>query len=126
MHGVGEWSEVSTITASTVPEQLDPATTAHSGSSVVVSWPATPSDRGAAVSAYRVKFLESDGVTYTESSACDGASATPFTSRSCTVAMTVFTSSPYNLAIDSPIVAAVEALNAKGYSSPSVGDATGA
>lgn len=117
---------MSTIIASTVPEQLGSATTAHSGSSVIVSWPATSSARGAAVTAYRVKFRQSDGVTYSESAACNGASATPFTTRSCTVAMSVFTSSPYNLAIDSPIVAVVEAQNAKGYSTPSVGDATGA
>lgn len=92
----------------------------------MVSWPATTSERGAAVSAYRVKFLESDGTTYTEAPECNGASATPFASEECTVAMTVFTSSPYSLAIDSPIVAIVEALNAKGYSAASVADATGA
>lgn len=40
--------------------------------------------------------------------------------------MTVFTSTPYNLAIDSPIVAVVEAQNAKGFSTPSVGDSSGA
>lgn len=40
--------------------------------------------------------------------------------------MTLFTSSPYSLAIDSPIVAVVEAQNAKGYSVPSVGDSSGA
>jgi len=125
-HGVGEWSAVSTIIASTVPEQLGSASTAHSGSSVLVTWPATPSARGAAVTAYRVKFLESDGLTYTEAAACNGASATPFTNRECTVAMTVFTSSPYNLAIDSPIVAVVEAQNAKGFSTPSLGDSGGA
>jgi titin len=124
--GVGEYSDISTIIASTVPDTLGSATTLNSGSDVVVSWPATSSERGATVTAYRVKFLESDGVTYTESSACDGASATPKTNRECTVAMTVFTSSPYSLAIDAPIVAVVEALNAKGYSTPSAGDSTGA
>jgi hypothetical protein len=92
----------------------------------VVSWPATTSERGASVTAYRVKFLQSDGSTYTEAPECNGASATPFSARECTVAMTVFTSSPYSLAIDTPIVAIVEALNAKGYSEPSDGDSSGA
>lgn len=78
------------------------------------------------MSAYRVKFLESDGVTYTATADCNGASATPFTNRECTLAMTVFTSTPYSLAIDTPIVAIVEAYNAKGYSTASDPDSTGA
>lgn len=40
--------------------------------------------------------------------------------------MTLFTASPFSLAIDAPIVAVAEARNAKGYSIPSVQVTTGA
>lgn len=130
-HGVGEYSAVATIYASTVPDQLASATTVNSGADVVVTWPLTPSDRGATVTAYRVKFKGTDSL-YHELASCsptDGggtADQAAFTNRQCTLAMTLFTSSPLSLAIDAPIIAAVEAYNNKGHSTPSVDDATGA
>lgn len=130
-HGVGEYSAVATIYASAVPDQLASATTANSGASVIVTWPLTASDRGATVTAYRVKFKGTDGV-YREQAGCsptDGGGTddqAAFTNRQCTLDMTLFTTSPLSLAIDAPIIAAVEAYNNKGHSTPSADDATGA
>jgi hypothetical protein len=125
LHGTGDWSAISYITASTVPVRLAAATTANSGADVVVTWPATSSERGAAVTAYRVKFKRSDGVLAAVS-ACDGSTAASVADRKCTVAMTVFTTSPFSLAIGDLIVATVEALNAKGYAAPSPENTSGA
>jgi hypothetical protein len=125
LHGTGEWSAIASITASTVPAQLAAATTANSGTDVVVTWPATSSERGAAVAEYRVKFKRSDGVL-AEVSECDGSTAASLADRTCTVPMTVFTTGPFSLAIDALIVATVEALNAKGYADPSPENTSGA
>lgn len=74
----------------------------------MISWPATTNDGGDPVTAYRIKFKKSDG-TLSTSTSCDGTNSVIFTARSCTVAMSVFTSTPYTLAINDLIVAVVEA-----------------
>lgn len=113
-HGVGEFSSIATIYASAAPDQLASATTANSGATVVVTWPVTTSDRGATVTAYRVKFKGTDNL-YHELAACspaDGGSTADqaaFTNRQCDLGMALFTASPLSLAIDAPIIAAVEA-----------------
>jgi titin len=118
-HGTGVFSDVATIIASTVPEQLSPATTVNSGVSVIARWSLSPSDRGATVTAYRVKWKKADG-TYEELAACDGSDATVFANRECTVAMASLTdASTFAVPLGADIFVAVEALNAKGYSTPS-------
>jgi hypothetical protein len=125
-HGTGEYSDVATITASTVPEQLAAAATTNSGADVIATWSATPSERGATVTAYRIKWKKADG-TYEAIATCDGADATIFANRACTVAMATLTdAATFNLALGADIYAAVEALNAKGYSTPSPDGAGGA
>lgn len=114
-HGTGASSAVSTITASAVPAQLGAPTTAHSGTDVVTTWPATTSDRGAAVTAYRVKFKRNDGV-FAELASCNGAAGPVVTGRTCTVPMSTFTASPFDLPVGASIVATVEAQNDQGYS----------
>jgi len=123
-HGTGVYSDIATIYASTVPDQLAAATTANSGTEVIATWGATPSDRGATVTAYRIKWKKQDG-SYAALAACDGTDATVFSNRQCSVAMSSLTdSATFNLALGANIYAAVEALNAKGYSTPSA-DGTG-
>lgn len=108
-----------------MPDQLAAATTTNSGANVVTTWPATTSDRGAGVTEYRIKFQKKDG-TLVEIAQCQGTDNLVVTNRECTVAMTIFTDSPFNLVVDDLIVATVEAKNAKGYSDPSPANTSGA
>lgn len=118
-HGTGVYSNIASIVASTVPDQLAAATTANSGADVIATWGLTPSDRGATVTAYRIVWKAADG-TYATLTACNGADATVFTNRECTVPMSALTdASTFNLALGANIFAAVEAINAKGASTPS-------
>lgn len=95
--------------AAAVPDQLAEATTALSGDNVVVSWAVSPNVRGAAVTAYRIKFKQNDGFYSTYATTCDGTQAGIIAARSCSVPMTVFSSGPYSLSIGAPIIAVVEA-----------------
>lgn len=108
-----------------MPDQLAAATTTNDGANLVTSWPATTSDRGAGVTEYRIKFQKDDG-TFVEISECPGTDSTVVYNRECTVAMTIFTSSPFDLDIDDLIAATVEAKNDKGYSGASDPNASGA
>lgn len=92
----------------------------------MVTWPATTNNDGSAVTAYRIKFLESNGLTLVTTSACDGTLASVISSRTCTFSTATLMTSPFNLAIGSLVVAQVEALNAIGYSTPSVSNTVGA
>ena len=99
--------------------------TTNTGTNVVVSWPLTPNERGQPVTEYRIKFKSKDGGFY-ETSSCDGTSSTILTSRTCTIAMSVFTSSPFNLIPHDLISGIVEAKNSIGYSLPSLENTSGA
>lgn len=114
-HGTGANSAISTITASAVPAQLGAPTTAHSGTDIVTTWPATTSDRGAAVTGYRVKFKRNDGA-FAELASCDGSTEPAVGGRTCTVPMGSFTAPPFSLPVGASIVATVEARNDQGYS----------
>lgn len=116
-HGTGVFSDVATIVASTVPDQLAPATTTNDGADVDATWPLTPSERGAAVTAYRIKWKAQNG-SYYEIATCDGTDATVVANRACSVAMATLTGA-FSLPLGAPIYAIVEAYNAKGYSTPS-------
>lgn len=118
-HGTGVFSDVATVIASTVPDQLSPATTANSGVNIIATWSLSPSDRGATVTAYRVTWKKADG-TYGELAACDGSDATVLANRACSVAVASLTDpSTFALALGADVFVVVEALNAKGYSTPS-------
>jgi hypothetical protein len=122
VHGTGIESDVAAITASARPARLGAATTRHSGADVIVTWPATSTDRGAAVTGYRVKFVRSDG-EHVPLTACTTSITFDASGGSCTVSMSRFTDAAIggglSLSLDTAIVALVEAENAKGFSDPS-------
>ena len=118
VHGTGIESDVAAITASARPARLGAATTRHSGANVIVTWPATSTDRGAAVTGYRVKFSRPVG-SPAALAACTGSITTSASGGSCSVPMSSLTSSPMSLGLGVAIVALVEAENAKGFSDPS-------
>jgi hypothetical protein len=55
IHGAGPWSVESAFYASTVPDQLLPASTSLYNSTVTIQWGLTPNDHMQAVTSYRVK-----------------------------------------------------------------------
>ena len=125
-HGTGDWSPIATIYASATPLAPAAASTSNDGLNVDVTWPAPTSDRGATVSAYRVKFRQLDG-SYTEIvPACDGSLAGILAARACTVPMATLTNAPFSLAVGALIAVKVEAKNAKGWSTPSTANTAGA
>jgi hypothetical protein len=82
----------------------------------VFSWSATSNDHGSAVTSYTINFKHSDGTYSTYLTSCDGSDATIFAAKQCTVAMSVFTSSPYSYSVGDLIVATVQATNVLGAS----------
>jgi hypothetical protein len=90
--------------------------TAQSTSNVIVTWN-TPWTGGSIITSYVITFQHSDLTTYTEDATiCDGSDASIISTRTCTIASSVFTQSPYNHAWGSSIYAKVQAINIKGES----------
>ena len=124
-HGIGGYSAIATIEASTVPNQLAAASTTNSSSNVIVSWSATSSDRGSAVTEYLIKFKASNNTYIEDDLNCNGKSPSIISARSCTVPLSVFTASPYSLSSGNLIVVQVQAKNGKGYSTASPDNTSG-
>jgi len=105
---------------------LGVASTSSVGSNVVVTWPYTTDEGGVMVSKYRIKFKTSTG-TYQETlTYCDGSDPFVIADMSCTVPMSIFTTSPFSLSVGDLIEVVVEAYNSVGYSTPSPVNTVGA
>lgn len=127
MHGWSGFSPVGSILMAAVPDTITPAaTTSNSGTDVVISWNAPVSDQGSAITRYRITFKKYDSLFEEYAPTCLGSDPTIFSSRTCTVAMSVFINSPYSLSEGDLIVAVVESLNAIDYSIPSAENTVGA
>lgn len=113
-----ESSEV-TILHAMAPETPSTPTSSNSGTNVLIDWNA-PSDNGSTISSYTITIRQSDGTTYTEDSTnCNGSDSSVISSTSCTVPLSVLTSSPYLLGVGDSIFVKVVATNIKGSSSES-------
>lgn len=98
----------------------------NEGQDVKVTWTKPPGDGGSRVSAYRIKVKDKEGSFVEETSMCDGTDESIYETMTCMIPMTVFTTSPWYLAVGASIIVSVEAYNAKGYSIPSEGNIEGA
>lgn len=116
--GTGVSSSVFAVTVAAAPDQLAPCTTTLSALKARITWPATTSTHGSAVTEYKILIKKADG-TYLESAECLGNDPTIFANMYCEVAMSTLTST-YGLAAGSPILAQVSALNAGGWSTYSM------
>jgi len=123
-HGWGSFSPIVTIMAAAVPDQLAAVTTSLSGTGVQFTWAVTPNDHGSPVTEYRVKFKQFDSSYVLNPTDCDASTNPVFTDLKCTVPMATFTST-YGLSVGDLIIASVEAMNAKGYSTPSADNGSG-
>jgi hypothetical protein len=94
---------------------------------LVATWIA-PSYNGGTnviITSYRVKFMQSNGIFTEIPAECDGTQASVITALQCQVHMTTLLAAPFNLAEGNLIVVSVEALNAIGYSIPSLPNTQG-
>jgi len=109
-----------------VPDAPAAATTTN----VTMAWSPAAFDGSAPVLAYRIKLKGADGVFREEATHCGGLGAdqaTILSARTCIIPMTSMTNaSSFNLTEGTLIVAAVEALNTIGYSTPSAENTAGA
>ena len=69
--------------------------------------------------------MQSDGLTYSATSACDGTSSTVITNRYCLVPMATLRASPYNLVLNSLVVSKITATNIYGTSPFSLPNTSG-
>ena len=115
IHGSGANSTEVSIYASTVPDMLASPITSLYNATVTVEWAETPNNHSQGVTKYAIRFKTSAG-SYIEDSACNGAIMATIAAMKCTMTMTKFTSSPFNLNIDTLIEVTVEAYNIMGWS----------
>lgn len=124
--GEGPLSAAIKVVTASVPVQLAaPSSIALDTDPLNVKtiWAATSDARGSPVTAYRVTFKGADGAFHIPNvaphngHACDP--TTPITTTFCSMPMAVLTSAPFNLAAGALIVARVEALNERGWSTAS-------
>jgi hypothetical protein len=81
-----------------------------------LTWNA-PWNGGATITSYTVTWQHSDGTTYSEDiTICDGSLAGTISTRTCTIANTIFTQDPFYLEWGSSIYTKVYATNVKGDS----------
>jgi len=123
--GWGDYSLELEVLAASIPTTLLPVTTLDNADTTVnIAWD-PPTENGSPITEYKILFLESDGVTYTEDATCDGTDATIIANRYCNVPMSVFLASPYNLVHPDLIVATVASKNEIGWSLYSLDNGAG-
>jgi hypothetical protein len=116
VYGAGSFSPELAVLASDLPDKADiPAVTIGSSeTAVTVTW-VEPGDHAAAIDAYEILFLLSDGVTFsTETTYCDGSDSSIASALSCQVPMATV-ESVTGLAVDSLIRVKIRAQNANGW-----------
>ena len=114
--GFSQGSSKLTVMAASIPNPPSNVVTQSGVTSVTVSWSAPVYNGGSVITAYNIVFQQSDGVTYTSSSDCNGASSTVVSSLSCTILFSTLNSSPFNINWGGSIYAQVQAINYVGSS----------
>ena len=99
-----------------MPDKPAAPTTVFERTTVQVSWTA-PFNQGSTITGYRVYFQESDGVSFSEDlTDCNRLSVI---TQTCTVPVSTFRASPFQIAWGGHIYAKVVAVNAYGISAES-------
>jgi len=78
------------------PEVPAAPLTQISGDNVLISW-AAPGDNGSPITAYEIKFKQSDGTFTTILDHCDGSAAAIISGLECSIPTTVFNQAPLSL-----------------------------
>lgn len=105
---------------------MSTATTANSGTNVVITWSA-PVDNYAAITSYHIKIENDSGAFVDATSHCQESDGTLLTTETCTIQLTTLRSAPFLLGYNKLVVAVVNSQNVYGqsdYSQPNVHGAT--
>ena len=94
------------------------------GTKFTLTWAATASDGGCAITKYRITVKQINGV-YSETSECNGADATVISTRTCEINEATIMGSPWGYTDGDLFIARVEVENAVGWSLPSDPNTTG-
>lgn len=114
------------ILAAQIPAQPSPPTTTVSSLNVVVAWD-LPNNGGSVITAYEIKILQRDGLTYSTILAdCNGTLPSVVSFRTCSIPITSLMASPFNLPWGATVTATVSAYNVYGWSTVSLPTITGA
>jgi hypothetical protein len=100
-------------------------TTGASSVYAQITWTA-PTDRGAALTAFRVLLRKADGSMVEDLAYCDGADATVRANLNCLVPIEVLRAAPYSLARGALVAAQAQAANLKGWGGLSTVNSAGA
>ena len=84
------YSPTVTIMAAKVPDTPATATTAISGTNVVITW-AAPNENGATLLSYVVEIQGSDAAWQLETTYCDGSNPDTVAAATCTLPQTILT-----------------------------------
>lgn len=123
----GPFSEVLNLYAARVTDQIDPVTTANEDLSVKISWSLPTYNGGTPIIGYRIMIKQEDDDFAESLDYCNGLDPSIKANRYCHIPMSVLISSTYLLDQGhNKVIATVEALNAVGYSLPSVENTVGA
>ncbi len=122
-YGWGSYSAETSITPALAPSAPSSVTTTQSGTSVNIAW-TQPTTNGLTVTQYEILIKKKDG-TFASASTCVGTDSSVITSRSCSVTMLTLRNT-FNLVLNDLVVAKVRAYNAKGWSTYSSENVSGA
>ena len=89
------------------------------GADLTIYWPEVV-DNGSPITRYYILIRDHDGNYHTELEYCDGEDSTVVENRRCTIPLTVFYTTPFNMVLGDHIYAKITAINLYGWSLESV------
>lgn len=104
------------ILVAQAPAQPLAPTTARDFNTIIITWQEPSNTGSSAILSYRVQIQNQDGLTYSETSECDGSVEAIRVALKCTVLISTLTSPPFSLAWGQHVYARVSATNIKGTS----------
>ncbi len=113
--GWSEYSDVSSILAAQVPDQIAPVVTTMNGPNVKFSW-SVPDNGASTLLRYEILIVASNGNLIETKTFCDGSNLVILANAFCEVPMQILTDAPYSLAQGALIRATVRAFNIIGGS----------
>lgn len=116
--GYSDYSSVSYIEASSLPETPAAPAIVISGTNAEITW-ALPYNSGSEITSATILIKQSDNSFSEDTTNCDGSDSTIFKNKACSVPLTTLGASPYSLAYGASIIATVKVTNGKGDSSTS-------
>lgn len=128
VHGwSNDWSNSLSLIAASTPNTITPAAvTFNDQTNVRIQWTAPAYDGGKPITAYTIRILRHDGITYTSTASCNGADATVIANLYCLVPMADLRASTFSLLINEIVKVQVTSTNIIGENSPSAANTGGA